>query len=134
MQASDGKPRVTRDKSVPKMLRDKVRSPSRAKCSETKIQIRVTDRVMDSPVVQHKKAPTLRTVQKIVETPQGQFLDKVVDMLVGVQRQVPVVQKMQKIAEVAEVHQVQFLDNVVDVIVVMRRQVPTSANCPEDGQ
>ena len=38
----------------------------------------------------------MQTVQKTVEIPQVQFLDKVVDMSVVVQRQVPMVQMVQK--------------------------------------
>ena len=38
----------------------------------------------------------MQTVQKIVEITQVQFLDKVVDMSVVVQRQVPMVQMVQK--------------------------------------
>ena len=57
------------------------------------------------------------------EIPQVQYIDKIVDMPIVTQRQVPTIQMMQ---ESVEVPQVQFLDRVVDVPVVMQRQV----SCP----
>ena len=50
------------------------------------------------------------------------FIDKVVDVPVVIQCQVPVIQNQQKTVEVP---QVQYIDGVVDVPVVMQRQVPT---------
>ena len=54
---------------------------------------------------------------------QVQFLSKVVDMPVVVQRWVPRVQKGQKTQEVP---QWQFEDEVVDIPVVPQRQTPSS--------
>merc|ERR1719273_2819188 len=50
-----------------------------------------------------------------------QFVDKVVDIPVVVQRQVPMVQKAQKTVEVP---QVQYIDKVVDVPVVRVVDIP----------
>ena len=63
----------------------------------------------------------MQTVQKTVEIPQVQFLDKVVDIPVVVQRQVPMVQKVQKTLEVP---QLQIIDKVVDIPVVAQREIP----------
>ena len=63
----------------------------------------------------------MQTVQKTVEIPQVQFLNKVVDIPVVVQRQVPMVQKVQKTLEVP---QLQFIDKVVDIPVVAQREIP----------
>ena len=57
-----------------------------------------------------------------VEVPQIQFLDRVVDVPLVMQQQVPMIQKVQKTVEIS---QVQFIDRVVDVPVVMQRQVLT---------
>jgi len=57
-----------------------------------------------------------------VEVPQVQYIDRVVDVPVVKQRQVPSVQKVQKTVEVP---QVQYIVKVVDVPVVKRRQVPS---------
>ena len=47
-----------------------------------------------------------------MEVPQVQFLDKVVDMTVVMQRLVPMVQPVQKTMEVSPL---QFIDKVVDI-------------------
>ena len=47
------------------------------------------DMVVDIPVVQQRQGPTVETVQNTVVMPQLQSSNKVVDMLVVVQRQVP---------------------------------------------
>ena len=49
-------------------------------------------------------------------------IDKIADMPVVVQRQVPVIQKVQK---TVEVQQVQHIDMIVDLPVVKRHQEPT---------
>merc|ERR1711916_268845 len=61
-------------------------------------------------------------VTKQVEIPQIQYIDKVVDVPVVMQRQLPTIQKVQKTVEVP---QIQYIDKIVDVPVVMQRQVPT---------
>merc|ERR1712012_1319198 len=54
----------------------------------------------------------VQTVQKTVEVPQLQFIDKVVDIPVVAQRQIPMVQTVQKTIEIP---QLQYVDKVVDV-------------------
>merc|ERR1711945_20320 len=53
--------------------------------------------------------------------PQVQFIDKVVDIPVVAQRQIPMVQTVQKTIEIP---QLQYVDKVVDVPVVQVVQVP----------
>ena len=53
-----------------------------------------------------------------MEIPQVQFIEKVVDMPVVVQRLVPMVQKLQKCVKV------QYIDKLVDVLVVQVVQLP----------
>merc|ERR1712135_84199 len=53
--------------------------------------------------------------------PQLQFIDKVVDIPVVAQRQIPMVQTVQKTIEIP---QLQYVDKVVDVPVVQVVQVP----------
>ena len=45
------------------------------------------DTAVDVPVMAHRQVPLIQRVQKIVEVPQIQFIDKVVDALVSMQRQ-----------------------------------------------
>ena len=66
--------------------------------------------------------PLMEKVQKTVEVPQAQSTDKVIDVPVIMQRQVPAVQVVRKTVEVP---QTQFIDRVVDTPVVQQRQVPT---------
>ena len=58
--------------------------------------------------------------QNEVEVPQIRFIDRVVDIPVVQQRQVPMVQTIHKTVEIP---QAQFLDKVVDMPVVVQRQV-----------
>ena len=77
------------------------------------------------------------TMQKTVEVPPIQFIDKTVDVPVVMRRQIPVVQNVQKTVEVPQVHvsspSVDDMmhstfssskDTVMDVPVIMQRQVP----------
>ena len=103
----------------------------------------------------------INQVTKHIKIPQVQFLNKVDDMLVDVQRQIPVAQTMQKTMEVppshvtdkvsvipvaapkqilpmtqtvqktTEIPQLQFPDQAVDVPVVMQRQVPSIETVPK---
>ena len=62
-------------------------------------------------------------VQKTVEVPQVQYIDKIADAPVVMQGQVPTIQTVQKIVEVL---QVQFIDRVLDVpVVTQRREIPS---------
>ena len=45
-----------------------------------------SDRIVAFPVVMQRQGPTIQTVQKTVEVPQSQYLDRVVDVLVVKQR------------------------------------------------
>ena len=70
------------------------------------------------PIIQEK----MNQVTKPIEFPQAQFLNKVDDMLVDVQRQIsPMVQTVQK---TIETQQLQCIDKVIDVPVVLVAQVP----------
>eukprot|EP00971_Amphidinium_carterae_P052413 1031692-Amphidinium_carterae.1 len=60
----------------------------------------------------------ISTVQKTVEVPQVQIIDKVVDVPVTKERMCPMVSTVQKTVEVP---QVQIFDKVVDVPVVKER-------------
>ena len=71
--------------------------------------------ILEMPVVVQRHVPLVLTVQKPVEIPQVQFLDKFVAMPVVVQRQMSVVLTVQKPGEIA---QLQILDRFVDMPVV----------------
>ena len=60
-------------------------------------------------------------IQETAEVLQAQFIDKVVDVSVHKQRQVPAVQVAQKAAEAP---QIQFIDRTVNIPDVQQRQVP----------
>ena len=62
----------------------------------------------------------INQVTKHIKTPQVQFLNKVDDMLVDVQRQIPVAQTMQKTMEVPPSH---VTDKVSDIPVVAPKQI-----------
>ena len=79
------------------------------------VQNHTVEQIMDMPVV------VQRQVQKTVEVPQIQFIDKAVDVPVIVQRQVPIVRKVQKTVEVP---QAQSTDEVMDAPVILQRHVP----------
>ena len=69
------------------------------------------------PIVQEK----INQVTKHIDVPQVQFLDKAGDMLVGMQRHVPMTQTVRKTVEVPPL---QFTDKVSDIPVVAQRQIP----------
>ena len=46
-------------------------------------------KIVDVPVATQRQVPTIQTVQKTVEVPQVQFLDRMVDVPFVMQRQVP---------------------------------------------
>ena len=69
------------------------------------------------PIIQEK----INQVTMNVEISQIQYIDKVVDVLGVMQKQVPAIQKVQKTVEVPLV---QLIDKVVDLLVVLQRQVP----------
>merc|ERR1712064_129760 len=77
--------------------------------------------VVDVPVIMQRQVPAVQRVQKMVEVPQLQFIDRVVDIPVVQQRQVPTVQTVQ---QTIEIPQMQYIDKVVDVPVVQVMQVP----------
>merc|ERR1712209_380195 len=68
--------------------------------------------VVDIPVVQQRQVPTVQTVQKTVEVPQLQFIDKVVDIPVVAQRQIPMVQTVEKTVEIP---QLQIVEKIVEI-------------------
>merc|ERR1712066_778885 len=65
---------------------------------------------MGVPVVKQRQVPSIQKIQKTVEVPQVQYVDRIVDVPVVKQRQVPAIQKLQKTVEVP---QVQYIDRVV---------------------
>ena len=65
-----------------------------------------------------------------MEVPETQCLDRVADVTVVLQRQVPTIQSVQKTMEVPET---QCLDRVADVTIVLQRQVPTIQSVEDDG-
>ena len=117
---------------------------------------------VDKPkLVKETVQEKINQVTKHIKIPQVQFLNKVDDMLVDVQRQIPVAQTMQKTMEVppshvtdkvsvipvvvpkqilpmaqtvqktTEIPQLQFPDQAVDVPVVMQRQIPSIETVPK---
>ena len=62
----------------------------------------------------------MNQVTKPIEFPQAQFLDKAGDMLVGMQRHVPMAQTVRKTVEVPPLP---FINKVVDTPVVAQRQI-----------
>ena len=77
---------------------------------------KIIDETVQKPTIQEK----INQVTKHIKIPQVQFLDEADDILVDVQRQIPMAQTVQKTAEIL---QLQFLDQVVDVPVVSVVQV-----------
>ena len=70
--------------------------------------------------MKHTIQEKINQVTKHIKIPQVQFLDKADDMLVDVQRQIPVAQTMQKTMEVPPSH---VTDKVSDISVVAPRQI-----------
>ena len=70
--------------------------------------------------MKHTIQEKINQATKHIKIPQVQFLDKADDMLVDVQRQIPVAQTMQKTMEVPPS---QCIDKVVDIPVVAQRQI-----------
>ena len=68
-----------------------------------------------------RQVPAIRSAQKTVEVPRVQYIDKVADIPVDVQRQVSTIQAAQ--------HDTQHIDEVVDVSALMESEVLT---IPED--
>ena len=72
---------------------------------------------VDVPVVVQRQVPSIETVQKTVEVPQTQHIDKVADVPVARPRQTLSVQRVQNSVEVP---QIQFIDKLFDSHVNMR--------------
>ena len=70
--------------------------------------------------MKHTIQEKINQATKHIKIPQVQFLDKADDMLVDVQRQIPVAQTMQKTMEVPPS---QCIDKVVDIPVVAQRHI-----------
>ena len=70
------------------------------------------------PIIQEKINP----MTKHVEIPELQFLDKVEEIPVVAQRQIPIV--VQTVQKTIEIPQLQCIDDVIDVPVVLVTQVP----------
>ena len=77
---------------------------------------KIIDETVQKPTIQEK----INQVTKHIKISQVQFLDKADDMLVDVQRQIPVAQTMQKTMEVPLL---QFTDKVANIPVVAQRQI-----------
>ena len=109
---------VDEEKTLEEELKAKLKPP-------TKLMKHTTEEIIDI-LVPHVMEKTIEVVNLIPqEQVQNhrveQFIDKAVDVPIIVQRQVPIVQKVQK---TVEVFQTQFINKVVDVPVHMQRQVP----------
>ena len=78
---------------------------------------KIIDETVQKLTIQEK----INQVTKHIKIPQVQFLDKADDMLVDVQRQIPMAQTVHKTTEII---QLQFPDQVVDVPAVSVVQVP----------
>ena len=80
------------------------------------------------PLLFHRQVLMVSTVQKTVEDPvkiqQVQNLDKVVDLAIVEQRQVPMVLTVQRPVEIPQVRQLQFIDKFVNIPVVSQRLIP----------
>ena len=81
------------------------------------------------PVAMPRQTPLLvQRVQKSMEMPVVQFSDRVVDMLVVTQRQVPMIPNVQNTVEVP---QIQYVDKIVDAPVEASHQpVPGRESFP----
>ena len=77
---------------------------------------------IDVPVVVQRPVPAIQKVQKTVEVPQVQHIDKIMDLPAVKRHQEPTIQTEQKIAEVSDA---QNLDQVIDVHVETQQQLST---------
>ena len=137
----------SRDRTLQRAAEQIPNVPVPETVSRDGVQQRTVEQIVDAPVPQIVKMPVTQQTQHVVNTvevekpkliketvqekinqvtkhikiPQVQFLNKVDDMLVDVQRQIPVAQTVQKTTESP---QLQFLDQAVDTPVVVQRQVP----------
>merc|ERR1712122_408361 len=68
--------------------------------------------VVDIPVVAQRQIPMVQTVQKTIEIPQLQYIDKVVDVPVVQVVQVPQVQVVEKTVEIP---QLQIVEKIVEI-------------------
>ena len=81
-------------------------------------ETRIVKQTVQRPIIQEK----INWVTKHVEVQLSQFTDKVVDIPVAVQRQIPIV--VQTVQKTIESSQLQDIDEVVDVPVGLVEQVP----------
>ena len=81
-----------------------------------------------NPVIQER----INRVITQVEVPQTQHGDKVADVPVVAQRQVPIIQKAQKTIEMPQTEAID--KDTVDVPVVMQRHVPVIQNVQETAE
>ena len=101
-----------------------IQTPERTKqVVNTSVQHVVNTVEVEKPkLVKETVQEKINQVTKHIKIPQVQFLNKVDDMLVDVQRQIsPMVQTVQK---TIETQQLQCIDKVIDVPVVLVAQVP----------
>ena len=80
-------------------------------------------KTIDMPVVMQGQIPTIQPVQKTVELPQVQFLDRMVEQIT----ETPAVSFAEETVETPKTQtqeKVQLTDKAVDMPVVMQRQVP----------
>ena len=71
----------------------------------------------------NRQETLIATAQKTGEVPQAQFLDRVDNVPVSVQRQTSMIKKARKTVQTP---QIQFVDRVVDVPTIAQRQVPSA--------
>ena len=91
--------------------------------------LQFTDKVVDIPVVVQRQIPiVVRTVQKTTDIPQLQCIDKVIDVLVGLVAQVPLVRV---VAETAEISQLACETCVKDNMFMIAGEINVAGKCHE---
>merc|ERR1711907_624901 len=87
--------------------------------------------IVDVPVQKQRQGPAIQTVQKLVDVPQVQFIDKVVDVPVVKNVEVPMIQKVQKMVKVPII---ETIEKVIDVPVVKHVEVPQIQQVPGENR
>merc|ERR1712227_1168997 len=62
----------------------------------------ISTKFVEVPIQKERQVPMVQTVQKFVDVPQVQYIDKVVEVPVQKERQVPMVQTVQKFVDVPQ--------------------------------
>jgi len=67
------------------------------------------------------EVPAIQKVEKSVENPQIQYIDKIIGVPVKNNFEKPMIRKVQK---TAEVHQIKYIVKIIDMPVQIQRQMP----------